>query len=377
MQEKDVIKLLEKYRLGQCTPAEKASLETWYNSQAGQSQDAFTGVDFDRHKNEHWAIITENIPAPRRPQPVLLRKWMAIAASLMIISVGAYFLWQKAAPAKLGDSRAFASVVPGGNKAILTLASGKQIVLTGAKNGNLAMEGNASINKTADGDVIYKQAGPGQGSNAPLVYNTITTPLGGQYRLTLADGTNVWLNASSSIKYPTQFDGNDRKVQITGEVYFEVAHNAAKPFKVFTNRQEVDVLGTHFNINAYPDEEAIKTTLLQGSVMVIAAGGSKTIKPAEQAVLQGDKLTVHDANVEEAVAWKNGYFRFNDEKISSIMRKLSRWYDVEIRYEGSLSDNGLNGTISRYRDISQVLKMLEQTKEVHFKIEGRKITVSR
>jgi ferric-dicitrate binding protein FerR (iron transport regulator) len=166
-------------------------------------------------------------------------------------------------------------------------------------------------------------------------------------------------------------------VAITGEVYFEVAHNPAKPFRVATGSQTVEVLGTHFNINAYTDEAAMKTTLLEGSVKVLNAGQSALLKPGQQSLVDGNKIQVIDhANTEEAIAWKNGYFRFNNEKIRSIMLKLSRWYDIDVEYEGETSDEGYYGTISRYKNISEVLEMLQQTKGVHFKIKGRRVTVT-
>ena len=214
----------------------------------------------------------------------------------------------------------------------------------------------------------------GKDLRGAVAYNTLTTPRGGQYHLTLSDGTSVWLNAASSIKYPIAFTGNERRVEITGEVYFEVEHNAAKPFRVICNGQTVEDLGTHFNINAYNDENAVKTTLLEGSVNVSAAGKNKMLKPGEQAQLQHGNIRIADVDVNKVAAWKNGLFQFNDDNIRDIMRQLGRWYDVDIKYEGNLPDWEFSGAIPRNANLSQVLDILSFVK-VHFRIDGKTIVV--
>lgn len=245
------------------------------------------------------------------------------------------------------------------------------------KNGQLAIQGNTEITKTADGDITYRQTADQSGVLSTLAYNTVSTPTGGQYHLLLADGTNVWLNAASSIRYPTAFTRAERKVEITGEAYFEVAHNVAKPFRVQSSRQVVEVLGTHFNVNSYADENETKTTLLEGSVKVTGSSGFKLIKPGQAAVLKGNHLAVAEADVEEAVAWKNGYFKFNDN-LEVIMDKVARWYDVSIVYQSKPDpDYTFVGEISRGRNLSEILKIMEYTGKVHFEIEGRRIIVSK
>lgn len=313
-------------------------------------------------------------PAGIRP---LWPRLVAAASILVVLSLGTYFLLHKNDDSRKANLAQPKSILPGGSKAILTLANGKQIILTQAKNGRLLTEANTEINKTADGSVLYKAIKTGH-HDIRAEYNTLSTPRSGQYHLTLADGTGVWLNAASSIKYPVAFTGAYREVEISGEAYFEVAHNPARPFRVKSNAQVVEVLGTHFNINAYSDEMAVKTTLLEGSVKVTPNnnGTSKLLKPGQQAALSGSALSVESANVEEATAWKNGYFRFNNEKIRNIMRQLSRWYDIDVQYDGDVTDEGFYGTISRYKNIGEVLEMIQQTKGVHFTIEGRRITVT-
>lgn len=364
--------IAKKWQEGTITELEKEAFEEWY---AG-FEDVLEIDSAESHEEAErrlYNLIARrgNIGPKRGP------KWPRVAAAaaiLLSLGIGSYYYITKPNQEQIAQIQVN-DVVPGGNKAVLTLANGQHVVLTSAKNGRLAIQGNTEITKTADGNIVYNQTTGESAAISALTYNTVSTPVGGQYHLTLTDGTNVWLNAASSIKYPTAFTGGERKVEIFGEAYFEVAHNAAKPFRVQSNHQVVEVLGTHFNINSYADETATKTTLLEGSVKVTGSNGFKFIKPGQQAVLSGNNLSVAQADVEEAVAWKNGYFRFNDEKIASIMRKLSRWYNIDVSFEGKMLEEGFNGKISRYKNISQTLKMLEKTKAVHFKVEGRRVTV--
>jgi len=266
-------------------------------------------------------------------------------------------------------------LAPGGNKAILTLSTGKQIVLTGARNGKLAQQGDADITKTADGQIVY---GKGDESAAAEVsYNTTSTPRGGQFQVVLADGTKVWLNAASSITYPTVFTGTDREVEITGEVYFEVAHNAAKPFRVKSNGQIVEVLGTHFNINAYKDEPVITTTLFEGSVKINKGTASALLKPGQQSLVTENNHAIKitdNVDLDQALAWKNGKFYFTNTDIEEVMRQVARWYDVDIEYEGKVPNIRLSGSCYRNLTASKALAILEYT-GINFKIEGRKIIV--
>jgi ferric-dicitrate binding protein FerR (iron transport regulator) len=367
--------LAQKWQEGTITKEEREEFENWYNN-----FDNSLEINSDESQTEMeqrlYSLIAQkgNI----RTRQTITIKWTRLAAAasiLLCLGIGSYYF------IKQDEVKPIAKVIqqdvsPGSNKATLTLSNGQQISLNDAGNGPLAVQGNTNITKTSDGNLAYEPTDGHSPASAAMAYNTVSTPLGGQYHLTLSDGSEVWLNAGSSIKYPASFKGTERKVEITGEVYFEIAHNAAIPFRVVTERQVVEVLGTHFNVNAYKDETAIRTTLLEGSVRVTGQNNTKIIQPGEQAVLNSDGLNVTKADLEEAIAWKNGEFRFNDEKIGSIMRKLARWYDIEVTFKGPAPEEGFNGKISRYKNISQALKMLEKTKAVHFQIEGKKLIVT-
>ena len=300
-----------------------------------------------------------------------LARYISIAASFLLFCGIGYYLYQQQAPGIVANK---AQIMPGGNKAILTLANGETIELDTAKNGQLARQGNASISKTAAGHIVYQSGSttPGQ-----IVYNAIATPRGGLYNLTLSDGSLVWLNAASSIRYPVMFTGNERVVEITGEVYFEVAQQKAKPFRIISRGQTVEVLGTRFNINSYSDEANVLTTLIEGSVKVQARSfeSIKYLKAGQQSVLTDQQLSVSNADTEKAIAWKDGYFYFNNDNIQSVMRKLSRWYDFDVVFAENIPVEEYTGSISRDKSIDQVLTMLEYANSVHFRIEGKKITV--
>lgn len=304
-------------------------------------------------------------------------KWFkyGVAASVLIsIAIGAYFFAGKNSAKQIAKN----DFTPGGNKAVLTLANGSKIVLNNAKNGILANQGNISVNKTHDGEIAYDASNGAQAeTGTEPSYNTITTPKGGQYQVVLADGTKVWLNSVSSISFPTAFTGKERRVEITGEVYFEVAKNKAKPFFVKGGNQLVEVLGTHFNINSYTDEPDVKTTLLEGSVKIVQLvnGGSALLRPGQQAINRSTgPIVVRDADIEQIVAWKNGLFQINDANIETIMRQAARWYDVDIQFEGKIPERKFSGKIKRDVKASEFLQMLTYF-NVRFTIEGRKIIV--
>ena len=273
---------------------------------------------------------------------------------------------------------------PGGNKAVLTLADGTKVVLDDAKEGKLQEQGNTTIIKLDSGRLSYNTK-----SGLPILekivqYNTLTTPRGGKYCVTLPDGTIVWLNASTTLRFPVAFAGKTRKVEVKGEAYFEVAKNEAMPFIVKAGNSEIKVLGTHFNVMAYADEKLLKTTLLEGrvEVSILKKGEGEqnspvmTLEPGQQAQLDiNNALTVVKADMEEAIAWKNGFFIFKNEPIESVMQKIARWYDVNIVYETTNDILQFTGNISRAENISEVLRIMELTDVVHFKIEKKTITV--
>ncbi|MEP7377201.1 MAG: FecR domain-containing protein [Chitinophagaceae bacterium] len=318
----------------------------------------------------------------RKNKPAKIIRWkifLRIAASLIIFIAGLaiYFSLRSSEQTALAvvlEKKVENDVLPGGNKAILTLSDGYAISLDDAKNGQLAQQGNAQIAKLGNGQIAYSEI---EGKQSEVVFNTLTTPRGGQFRLTLPDGSQVWLNSASSIKYPTAFIGRQRKIEITGEAYFEIAHNPAKPFIVSVNEMTVKVLGTHFNINAYDDEASVKTTLLEGSVSLEKSDAVATLTPRQQAQIEnsGKIKVIDNVDIDQVIAWKNGYFSFNRADLQTVMRQIARWYDVDISYEGKIPERQFGGKIDRNSNASEVLKILQETK-VHFRIEGRKIIVT-
>lgn len=310
-------------------------------------------------------------------------RWTA-AAALLLLTGGIWFFAERKGNAPAFAGKAPVSrhdAAPGGNKALLTMADGHVIVLDSAANGQLALQGNMKVLKLDSGLLAYEAAASHKLQAASrLEYNTITTPRGGQYQVVLPDGTRVWLNAASSLQFPTSFTGKDRTVTLKGEAYFEVARQVAQPFYVrMPHDAVIEVLGTHFNVNAYEDEPAARATLLEGGIRVRKKDHVSVLKPGQEAVMDnvGDAIRVSDdADMDEAVAWKNGMFVFNSLPLESIMRQMERWYDVEVSYRGNVKGISFNGQISRYSQASQMLDMLATTGEVHFTMENKKIIVS-
>jgi transmembrane sensor len=260
---------------------------------------------------------------------------------------------------------------PAGNRAMLTLADGTQIPLDSASNGALATQGNVQIVKLSNGQLAYR------GSSTPgstVQYNTLTTPRGGQYQVVLPDGTRVWLNSASSLVYPATFTGNDRTVRLNGEAYFEVAADANRPFKVKVNEMEVQVLGTSFDVMAYSDEQTVNTTLVSGAVKV----AGKLLKPGQQALLNpvSQQMAVQETDIDRVIAWKNGRFIFNDTDLPTILREISRWYDVQIIYKTTPGNEKYGGGISRRIDLSNVLQVLEASGKNHFSVTNKQVIVS-
>lgn len=320
----------------------------------------------------------KEVPAKNTRTAHLRQKyWWAAAAVFIILCTGSYFLFSNLFNSELKGIREktlVKDISPGGNKAYLTLADGSQIILDSAANGNLTNQGNTTVIKL-DNQVLYKTAGKA----TEVLYNTITTPRGGIYQLALSDGTKVWLNSSSTLRFPTSFIGRERKVDISGEAYFEVSRNNTMPFIVtISGKEEVEVLGTHFNINAYPDEPAINTTLLEGSVKItgLTMHNSHIISPGQQAQMStnGQIVVNRDADLEQVMAWKNGIFNFDNADLQTVLRQLSRWYSVDVVYEGAIPQREFEGEMQRDLNLSQVLRILEKN-NVHFRIEGNKLVV--
>jgi transmembrane sensor len=390
--------LFKKYIDNKCSPMEVQELLTYFNIPENETllrnfilQNLEAANSIDGEEYSQWMKSTEVIYVKLKKQidsekvkivPFFSKGWFKVAAAAVLL-IGSIAVYQFAFTNDMNQQIVLnkpenkkQDVSPGGNKAILTLSDGSAIVLDSAANGTLAQQGISKIIKLPNGQLVYNSLG---GKPAEVLYNTITTPRGGQYQLILADGSKVWLNASSSLRFPATFTGKERKVELTGEAYFEVAKNASMPFKInVEGRSEVEVLGTHFNINSYVDEATINTTLLEGSVKVTGFSNhnSKLIVPGEQAQLHQNGLISlnKNLNMEEVMAWKNGNFYFNKASLQMVLRQLSRWYDVEIVYEGNVPQREFEGEMERGLNLSQILKILEKN-NVHFKIEKNKLIV--
>ena len=326
--------------------------------------------------------VGADVPARKNRQGFITR--LSIAASIILaIGTSLFFYMNDPQP----EPEVFAEITPrndiapANNKAILTLADGSRISLDDAANGLVASQGNISITKTEDGQIVYQKHGVGsRNAGSSAAGNTIQTPKGGRYNITLPDGSRVWLNSASTLSYPTAFASSERKVKLIGEAYFEIAKRKNVPFRVESNNQVVEVLGTHFNINSYEDEAFIKTTLLEGSVRIIlksAKPNTQLLKPGEQSLTSsaGPDIKIQHTDTEKAIAWKNGYFKFKNTPIRDIMREIERWYDVELVYDGKLAADEFTGYISNDVKISGVLKMLEESGGIKFTVKGRKVKV--
>jgi transmembrane sensor len=395
MSQQDAKSLIEKYQSGLCSPEEKAIVENWLTF--GEA------TDLDLSEAELKADLAElrqRVIGTDRKTVKLWPRIAVAAAAVAAIVFGVYFLNSRHVILNSvqdpGSAQYATDIAPGKNGATITLANGKVIQLSDAKTG--VVVGNGL--KYSDGVEILKQVqDEGQGGERSIAL-TASTAKGQTYQFTLPDGTKVWLNADSKISFPSQFSGKERKILLDGEGYFEVSKDKAHPFIVATDKQEVEVLGTHFNINAYKDESNTKTTLLEGSVRVaigvrhpeLVSGslGSKSggpdlrqddvvLKPNQQSILTGsNRLQVKQVDVENIIAWQKGYFMFNNETLENIMKRVARWYDVEVIYKtDEPKDVTYYGTVSRFENISKVLSKLEATSNVKFKIEGNKIYISK
>jgi transmembrane sensor len=315
---------------------------------------------------------------PLKPKRLTFLRIAAAASIIGLLFLGTFFWFNRGEQREVAKKTEVRSnghendVLPGGDKAILTLADGSTIVLDNAQNGTLTQQGATKVIKL-DGKLAYDPAGAG---STEVVYNTISTPRGGQYQIELPDGSQVWLNAASSLRFPTAFAGKERRVEISGEAYFEVAKNKNMPFIVSVSGAEVQVLGTHFNVMAYKEEKAVKTTLLEGSVRFVSGNNASLLKPGQQSQLtkEGQVNVISGVDVDEVMAWKNGMFYFENADIETVMRQLSRWYDVEIEYQGEIKPKKFGGEIQRDLNLSEVLEGLKGT-GIHFRIEGKKLIV--
>ncbi|AYL96543.1 FecR family protein [Mucilaginibacter celer] len=369
MEKKEVKSRAERYLNGKATEKEKAMLEAWYLERGEDAVD----IPQERIRAMQEEIFQKLPGNGGRKFPTGILLAAAAIAVIMVSLIPEVVFHQR----DLVVQHVTHDIPPGGNRAVLTLSNGQKIDLSHAANGSVAVQQGTRVLKNRAGQIVYDDGAEPE-AKGQAGENTITTPVGGTWQLNLPDGTRVWLNNSSSLTYPSHFRGQpERTVILTGEAYFEVAKDKRHPFIVKSEGQEVKVLGTHFDINAFPNEQVVRTTLLEGLVTVSAADIKVTQKliPGDQSQLQGGNLKLTRVNVEQVMAWKNGYFRFDNTPIEQVMRELARWYDIDVHFDGPLPTEKLNGRISRSKNISKVLSALEATKTVHFKVEERRVTV--
>ncbi|WP_426585888.1 FecR family protein [Mucilaginibacter sp. R-33] len=348
--------LLNKYHAGTITDEERILLEEWYTQWTPEQQE-LSSEEIDQMKADVWQSLNVTVlPAATK------RLWprIALAASVILcLSVGCYYYLSnsQASQQQMTAKVERVDIAPGGNRAVLVLNNGLKISLNSQINGTIAKQGNIRIVKTANGQLAYA---PDNTDPSVVVYNTLSTPRGGKYDLVLADGTKVWLNSASSITYPTAFKGNDRTVNITGEVYFEIVHNAKQPFRVNFKGHTIEDIGTEFNINAYDDEQVIKTTLVAGSIKLSRDSKSVLLRPGQQSItsLSNTAIEIKDADINEATAWKNGLFKFKKAKIEDVMRQLSRWYNVDVSYPYGVPKTVFSGEMIKDANATQILDML-------------------
>ncbi|WP_198674122.1 FecR family protein [Chitinophaga alhagiae] len=388
----DIAALIGKSLQGELTPEEAAALQAWVEESSENKalwerltdpaylQERVQYWEHDRDRSVHWRQLSEKISGKRPAgRVVAVRKALRYAAMLLplLLLGGAalYFFWLRAPQGEETLASTELQIFPQGKVAQLILANGEKVNLNDSLQKAITEKDGTKVRNSAS--ALSYVSGPA-GAHVATLYNTLVTPRGGEYRIELSDGTKVWLNAASSLRYPTQFNGKERKVYLSGEAYFEVAKDAKQPFIVNTDRMDITVLGTKFNLSAYPDDPVHKTTLAEGSVRVNSGGGGVMLKPGYEAVIgkNNPAIQVSKVNVEAALAWKNGMFVFDSESLGSLMRKLSRWYNVEVKY-----DNGVDtlfhftGRIRRYEDIKGILSLIELTGKVHFTFKDHELHV--
>lgn len=373
---------IKHYQEGVATAAERQLVEDFYASFREESTEVDVSVTGTRETLEKASLaqvqarIAQQQAMPEvRVVKIPLYKKLAVAAAVIVAAAGLYWWFKPTPPAQ--QPIAVTDAAPGGNKAVLTLADGSQITLRDAGNGMLANQDGVLVIKFDSGRLTYSSSiPPGREGQGEAVYNTLSTPRGGQYQLSLPDGTKVWLNASSSIRYPVAFTGAERKVEVTGEVYFEVTKNPQQPFVVVANRAAIRVLGTHFNVMVYPEEKAIQTTLLEGAVRVESNDRQVLLKPGQQGVLihASGALSVREVDTEEVVAWVHGQLSMKYVDVAAFMRQVSRWYDVDVVFEGEVPAMSFSGSINKMVNLSLVLKALNDN-GLHVTLENGKLIV--
>jgi transmembrane sensor len=377
MNENEILALLKKYQEGTLSNEDKDKVDAWYLHKASNSNLQLNEYELE----DSYQYLKSSLPLKQETKVIRIWPRVAVAASIAILLGTGIFYFTKTKEQPVQVAEKPQEIAPGGNRGILTLSNGKQIVLAdiSAKD-TIAKEGEedeVTIKMGANGVITYIINPKADTSKADAnLFNTLSTPTGGQYNIVLADGTKVYLNAVSSIKYPTQFNGDQRIVELDGEAYFEVAKNKNKPFIVKSGDQDIEVLGTHFNVHAYDNESVVKTTLLEGSVAVSYKNQKAILKPGQQSNVSDKftKIAIKQVDTEAAIAWKNGRFKFDNADLKTVMRQLERWYGIKVEYRGDVSDVRFNGGTFMNKNLSEVLKVLELS-NIKFKVEGKTIIV--
>lgn len=379
MTKEEYLYLYERSLRGECSADELAQLQLYEDDFCF----ADSSPDDDALKEKIYERLHASIAREEKVKRIFPWKAVAAAAAGLLIAASGYIYFNSSvqrppaiAAVKTPATGQQQGIQPASNKAVLILADGTEIALNNKEEGQLAAQGNITVNKSGSGQLTYQLSDSAQTIAAPL-YNTLAIPRGGQYSLTLPDGSKIWLNAASRLRYPTQFTGKERTVELDGEAYFEIAPNKQQPFIVKVKGMQVEVLGTHFNVMAYTDEATVNTTLLEGKVKLHNDRQEEVVLQPGQEGVSGSKkgFKVVKADIEQVMSWKNGYFIFNDEDLTSIMRKISRWYNVDIEYSSDNKKLSFAGSISRFTNVTEVLNMLALTGTVQFKINGEKIKV--
>jgi ferric-dicitrate binding protein FerR (iron transport regulator) len=380
MNAEEYIILYEKYMSGNCSAEEEKLLHEFQDNFKVLTDDGPHSSPSERvYRDVIFERISETIARSNRKTIAFrsILKYAAVAilvAGIGFMAVDHYRFARPVAPARQTALQRSRPIEPGRATATLTLSDGSTVNLDTLKQGLITSAADLRIRKSAEGSIVYSATASPAAHNS---FNTIQVPAGGTYNVILPDGTSVWLNSASSLTYPTNFRGKSRTVALKGEAYFEVAKNAAKPFIVDVNEMTVTVLGTHFNVNAYGKQATVRTTLLEGSVRLAHFAKEVVLRPGEQGTVtqKGSAMTVSKVNTNKVMGWKNGYFMFQDDSIEDIMEQIAMWYNVDVEYQGDMRNKLFGGIYSRNKDINELLKGLELTGLVHFKIEGRRIIV--
>ena len=380
MNETEFLELLKKHQNGTLSSEDKDKLDAWYLHKAANSNKQLSEYELA----DSYEHLKSRLPLVKQPKVITLWPRVVAAASIaLLFGVGIFYFTKSEVGVEQENIQVVEKpkeIAPGGNRGILTLSNGKQIVLSDISSKDIIAkedQDEVTIKMDANGVITYVINPNANASEEDAnSFNTLSTPTGGQYNIVLADGTKVFLNAVSSIKYPTQFNGDKRIVELEGEAYFEVAKNKSKPFLVKSANQTIEVLGTHFNVHAYNNESVIKTTLLEGSVAVSSKNQKAILKPGQQSNISesSSKIAVKEVDTEAAIAWKNGRFKFDNADLKSVMKQLERWYGIKVEYRGDVSDVRFNGGTFRNKNLSEVLKVLELS-NIKFKVEGKTIIV--